>query len=664
MVVSLEICGINTVKSFRKRIYRMGKNVSEEKSAENGLFRMVYAVCGIAVFMTGFHVWTNVFQNDDFNDDERLLSFEELREAHPKTFYPDGWEFLQNEKYTKHRSPKEIQFPEMNREMITEDLSNLAENIEKRRVEIEKRPLPPILRLQKERQEKPRTFAGMTSEEEEEELLESPVEERTARNVSGVFSPSNTREVQRYESGKPETGSVGSTDAENEDALLSEMDAWSENLASVPGIRLPEEEWVNPFGRIKRESAQSTQFRSAPARTAVSHSLEAPALPGAENTPPTERIAAKPEISNDFTETGSPTAENGTEKPGESSDLEENSASGKFSDAEGDSDAGRNPDTKGNSDGGNEALSAVFSKNEPSTEGASINSKKETGNIQGSSKNSGVWNSPLRPQVSDPTMPYDHTEGLKILRFFNQLAENRLATYSEHIRDYSCVLYKWDTTNTSIDGGDVMYLKLREKPYSIYARFEHPKRYSGREWIFWEGHYKGRLIINSGPNAWRRTLSLEPESAGVKNCASRSVLQLGFRKLLEELISISENEEDFRSAQIRYFADAKVGERPCYALEVTFPQKNEFQKEEFYRIQIYVDRELILPIQLVIYDWPEDGKPAKIRESYTYVILKLNPGLQDKDFCHLNPEYGFQHYIPRIPEEELQFMEQFFPHTK
>ncbi|MDO4628868.1 MAG: DUF1571 domain-containing protein [Planctomycetia bacterium] len=266
-------------------------------------------------------------------------------------------------------------------------------------------------------------------------------------------------------------------------------------------------------------------------------------------------------------------------------------------------------------------------------------------------------NGEIRPH-SDFT--YNHEEGMKKLRFFNQKARNRLATYSRDIQDYACVLYKWDTTNNVSDGGDVMQIKLRENPYSVYSKSIFPERYTGREWLYWEGRYHGMIIVNSGPRAWNRTLALESDSTGIKNCATRSILQLGFRRLLEELIEISENEADFKDAIIRHYPQAKVGERACDALEVTFPTATDVT--DFYRIQIYIDKELTLPLKLVIYNWPEAGKATTVRESYTYVITELNPGFHDKDFCHLNPEYNFRRYIPRISEEEQRNLEMEFPY--
>lgn len=263
-------------------------------------------------------------------------------------------------------------------------------------------------------------------------------------------------------------------------------------------------------------------------------------------------------------------------------------------------------------------------------------------------------------EAPDPSKrPYDHKEGMEILRKFNALAKERLESYSRDVRDYSLFLYKWDTTNIRSDGMDVMFIKLRENPYSIYAFSYYPKRAEGREMLYWDGHYDGKLLVNSGPNLWNRTLLFRPESSAIQCHSTRSVLNLGFRKLLMELIEISENPEAFQDAEIRYYDQAKVGQRSCYALEVTFPKKT--PEQTFYQIQIFVDRELTLPIQIAIYDWPEKGKSPKLMECYTYVIQQMNPGFQDRDFCHLNPQYGFKSYVPELSEGEKDFLKGVIP---
>ena len=279
---------------------------------------------------------------------------------------------------------------------------------------------------------------------------------------------------------------------------------------------------------------------------------------------------------------------------------------------------------------------------------AAVSGKQETG-------------SPAAKAISAEEEPYDHEQGLQILRSFNQLAKKRLETYDQEIRNYSCILYKWDRTNKLIREMDVMEIKLREEPYSIYAYTLYPLKNRGREWLFWEGHYRNELLIYGGPKL-PKTLSFPLDSSSIQKYSERPIQQMGFRRLLEELVELSNDESIFRDSIIRSYDNGRVGDRDCLVLQVTFLTPQTVGEENFYQIQIYVDKKLLLPIQLIIYDRPQPGKEPEIRESYQYVIMEMNPGFTDADFCHLNPEYGFSTYIPGMDEEVRQLRNYFqFP---
>ena len=63
---------------------------------------------------------------------------------------------------------------------------------------------------------------------------------------------------------------------------------------------------------------------------------------------------------------------------------------------------------------------------------------------------------------------------------------------------------------------------------------------------------------------------------------------------------------------------------------------------DFHMAQIFIDKELNVPIRYAAYDFPiQAGGPLQVIEEYTYLNLKLNVGLTDKDFDHNNSDYSF-----------------------
>ena len=63
---------------------------------------------------------------------------------------------------------------------------------------------------------------------------------------------------------------------------------------------------------------------------------------------------------------------------------------------------------------------------------------------------------------------------------------------------------------------------------------------------------------------------------------------------------------------------------------------------EFYRAEIFIDRELNVPIRYAAWTWPPTGTDTPVlEEEYNYRDIRLNVGLTDRDFDPDNPTYNF-----------------------
>ena len=71
---------------------------------------------------------------------------------------------------------------------------------------------------------------------------------------------------------------------------------------------------------------------------------------------------------------------------------------------------------------------------------------------------------------------------------------------------------------------------------------------------------------------------------------------------------------------------SRLGDHRCTLIETTHPQRRpDFL---FYRVRLYIDAEIGLPIHFEAYDWPNSpDATAEMVEEYTYSNLKLNVGL-------------------------------------
>ncbi len=559
---------------------------------------IIYTVCGLAVLMTIYQGWGCRGDSDRF-DSEQYLSYEELQSSRENWQYPEGWQFMakleeerprssekrgQTEKVlerAKRTAEHDVKLfnADATREQIRRDvgkqISQIAENLRFQKESMEKRPIPPILKIWEMRRSNPKTY-----EIEQDRWEFSDFEKQTGGIVSDVSE-------------------VGSK--ENKGNATADS-SFNPNVS--PSIQ--------PADKIRRETSERLVSQTSP---------ETP-------TGRTDRFVNSPRVQKKNPYFVFKNAEPETEEESKREEIE-NSPREKEMPEDLPSSVPPLPENLGKISVNGETLISLpdeFSDSEQ-------------------------W------EENNPNAAYDHEEGLSILRYFNQKARRRLATYSDEIRDYSCILYKWDQSNTSLDGQDVIWFKLREEPFSFYGRSVFPQKIEGREMLFWTGHYDQMLIVNTGAKALNRTIAFDMDSNTVQKACPKGLGRLRFSELLREMEELSRDESKFKDTQIRYFKDAQVGKEKCYAIQITY---NDNSGSDVYRIQIYVTYSRDLPVKIVFYDWPQNGKQPEIQESYLFVITELNPGFKDIDFCHLNPSYGFKRYIPRLSETETNFMKEIY----
>ena len=94
------------------------------------------------------------------------------------------------------------------------------------------------------------------------------------------------------------------------------------------------------------------------------------------------------------------------------------------------------------------------------------------------------------------------------------------------------------------------------------------------------------------------------------------------------------------NTQIVFHPQAKVGDRPCTMIEATHPRRG--PQFLFHKVKLYIDKELNLPIRFEAYDWPaRPGHEPLLMEEYTYMNLRLNVGLKERDFDPNNAQYSY-----------------------
>jgi hypothetical protein len=209
-----------------------------------------------------------------------------------------------------------------------------------------------------------------------------------------------------------------------------------------------------------------------------------------------------------------------------------------------------------------------------------------------------------------------------------------------NIRDYTCTFSKRERIKGQLTPLNVLTMKVRTQPRSIYLKFRQPS--PGREAIYIVGRNNGKILAHDvGLNRLLAgTLRLEPTGSLAMEDCRHPISEAGIGPLLDTLKTRWSSELDPSQSVVVFRDKQTVGTRRCTMIEATHPH----QQPEFmlYRVRLFIDVELGLPIHFEAYDWPSSPlAPAEMVEEYTYSDMRLNVGLSDLDFNVSNTNYAF-----------------------
>ncbi|MDR0869463.1 MAG: DUF1571 domain-containing protein [Planctomycetaceae bacterium] len=212
----------------------------------------------------------------------------------------------------------------------------------------------------------------------------------------------------------------------------------------------------------------------------------------------------------------------------------------------------------------------------------------------------------------------------------------------EAITDYTAIMTKQENIGGEVQEAQVMEIKVRHKPLSFYVKFKYPKKMIGQEAIWVQGQNDGKLIGHGvGFEKKFGTQFLDPEGLIAMRGCKYSMKEMGVLNLINKLLEVGQRDSKYGECEVKYYEkDIKLDDRECTLIRVIHPvpRKNFI----FYIAQIFVDKELNLPIRYESYEWPKaEGEQPVLIEAYTFQKLKLNVGLTDADFDYKNPEYDY-----------------------
>jgi len=234
------------------------------------------------------------------------------------------------------------------------------------------------------------------------------------------------------------------------------------------------------------------------------------------------------------------------------------------------------------------------------------------------------WNSPLN--VEHPLLP--------VLRWAKQNL-----TRIESLTDYSATLLMRERVDGLVGDYERLSIKIRHKPFSVYASILNSERMRASEVLYVEGQNDNRMWIHRGPLL--SSLSLRPDGSAAMKGRHYPLTDIGLANLVRRLIEIGVQDAGYGECKVQYFPGAKVNGRSSTMLEVMHPQPR--RNFRFHLARVFVDDQLVIPLRYESYDWPKtSGGPPELIDEYTFLDLELNRGFSELDFSVANPEYHFR----------------------
>ena len=236
-----------------------------------------------------------------------------------------------------------------------------------------------------------------------------------------------------------------------------------------------------------------------------------------------------------------------------------------------------------------------------------------------------------------------------------RLADTALAASRQNVKDYTAILVKRERVNGRLNDPEYMFVKVRNEkktqdgkiaaPFSFYVKFLKPSSLKGREVVYTRGQNNNRIVAHEGGLKGRFTpsLNLDPRGALAMMGQRYPATDIGIENLCYKLIERGERDKKLGGKCTVEEQRATVDRRAATRIEVTHHEP--LPHLDFHVARIYVDDEYGLPVRYEAYDWPARGKAIsenELIEEYTYVRLKFNVGLTNKDFDAANPDYNMK----------------------
>lgn len=219
------------------------------------------------------------------------------------------------------------------------------------------------------------------------------------------------------------------------------------------------------------------------------------------------------------------------------------------------------------------------------------------------------------------------------------LVKDRCIGALSKVQDYEATFTKRELIQGKLLT-QVMFIRLREQPFSVYLRYGGEQE--GREILYVHGQNNNQLLAHEGSGFLSAfgTVPLDPKGDQAMAENHYPVTHIGMRNLVNQILDQWEIETKFGEIDVKYFPNAKLGDRECEVIESFHPHpRRDFR---FHVTRVFIEKSTGFPIRIENYGFPTAANPAPpLSEEYTYSNVKVNVGLKDTHFDRGNKEYKF-----------------------
>jgi len=204
-----------------------------------------------------------------------------------------------------------------------------------------------------------------------------------------------------------------------------------------------------------------------------------------------------------------------------------------------------------------------------------------------------------------------------------------LAWYDQHVRDYTCTLYKrerMDPKAADFLPEQKVLCRFKEDPYSVFTHVVVNARGADKA-LYVEGKWNGHMLVRTS-GLIGLTLEAEPRGKLARQNTLRFIDQFGFKRSLQNIRRSLSTALAEGLLTLKVLGVGEIGGRDVIVIESRIREPAPTGRFDFPHLQVYLDREWLIPLGVDVWDAQDIA-----RGQYRLTDIGFNVGLTDADFA-------------------------------